>query len=323
MAGKERGPVRDEPGVTPANVIQLARFLEETQTVLTDRFQHGVDRRPTYSLRTQQRRFDQTPEKLCDPPYRDHRVGGHRLGGIELEAAPKDGHPAQQRLFLRGQQPVAPIHGCFEGSLSGLGGPASGRQQAELIVHPTGHLRRGHRLQASSGQFEGKRNTRHPPADHPNRTTVGLRKRETRAFEFSPFDQELHGRRTRDIGEAVTGAGICQRLEQEARLSVDAEFPTAGRQYPQVWTRSQQPVHETATPSIRCSQLSRSNRLRRSRRWPARASTSSAPQVIVLTPSAPATSASIRRDCRAEPGRTIQIPSGCSGPALAGHFHGE
>src|SRR5581483_11849425 len=83
---------------------------------------------------------------------------------IEREAAAEDGEPTQQRLLLRAEQLVAPVHRLTQRLVARRGKPPPGDEEAEPVGEPLLELRADSAGRREAGFVDDEAGARRPCA---------------------------------------------------------------------------------------------------------------------------------------------------------------
>jgi hypothetical protein len=232
LGGRDLGG--EVAGVAALELGGLAAGAQALGGVLAHQLEQQVAGRAVLLAHHHQRAVDQAAEHVEQGPGLA-RVGAHRLGGVEGEAAAEHRQPGEERLLLAGEQVVAPVDGRAQRAVAGDGVARAGGEQAEAVVQAGEQLLGGEQAHARGGQLDGERQPVEPRAERGDIGEVRRRDLEARRHGGGAFGEQGDG----VIAAELLGRRQAGEIRQAERrdgvfaLPVQPERRAAGRQHPQ------------------------------------------------------------------------------------------
>ena len=158
-----------------AGFARLPRCLEALVGILPDDLREAVARLRRIRLGEHERSVHEPSQEVQHVRFVDRPARADGLGRLEAEATGEDREAAKERLLVRGEQVVAPVHGRPERLVARHRDAAAARQETEAVIQAGRDLLHRQRPEASRGQFEGERDAIKAATDLGHRCGVGGR----------------------------------------------------------------------------------------------------------------------------------------------------
>ena len=186
----------------------------------------------------------------------------HRLGGVQIKRAGEHRQAGERLSANRVEQLVGPLDDPPEAAVTRIDtGPLAG-EQGEALVEPGRQRLDADRADPRRRQLDRQRQPVEPAADLGHRPDGTIVQLEPGSRFGGTVDEQLNSGSW--ASSPVSAAGARSGGEQMDRLAGQPErFPTGG-QHGQAEATPAQPLHQGATVSRTCSQLSSSSRTGRS-----------------------------------------------------------
>ena len=214
--------------MTAPDLVRFPRFVEPLRRVLPDRLQQPVPRRDADLLGDRERLLDEPFEQVEDVDGVDVAVGGHELGGLEVEAAREHREAAQHRPLLVAQQVVGPVDGGPQRLVALDRRAAATGQEPEALPEPLRDLRRRQRARPGGRELDRERDAVEAPADLDDRVDVAGVDLEPGPDRARPLGEQPDGFALERDGHARSARGSC-RLATTMSRSPATPRPFAAR----------------------------------------------------------------------------------------------
>ena len=231
------------------------------------------------------------------------------LGRLEPERRRKDGEPAEERLLRLAQQLVAPLDHARERALSLGDHLRATAEQREAIGQALRDLLRRQRPEPRRRELEREREAVEALAHLCDRAECLLVELEVATRRLAPLDEEPH--RVRGRASGATSRTDSPGTPSGSRLVASSRTPGHDES---------SATASSPTAAVTCSQLSRTSRSSRRRRWLCRKLSAEADRPSnseLRMPTASATASATRAGSRIGASSTSQAPSECSSHGAA------
>ncbi len=199
---------------------------------------------------------------------RRHVSCGHGNGRFKAETAAKHCKPPKDDLLHGGQGVIAPVEHGTQCLMASARGATSRGQHREGIVKPLGETTQSEESDACGGQLDRQGNAIEPTADLDDHRHVGVRQDEGLKTGDRPLDEQINRWKRQRVSRRQNRRflGNPQRRQAADKFARGAQRLAAGCQDMHPGALPRTALASTATASIRCSQLSSTSNVCRSRR---------------------------------------------------------
>ena len=215
-------PRRDRRGV-----VALGQLLAR---VLADRVEHEVARAVVAFDEHHERLLDQRLQQVEHVRAGERLDAAHRFGRGEIEAADEHAEPVEHDLLFGREQLIRPVDEGAQGLLPLLQDARAAGQQLVAVLQAGIDVGDGERADARRGELERQRDPFQARDQLGHRRRFALGEREGGLVLLRAFDEQAHGRRSRQRLEAVVAPRHRQRQHRIALLARRVQRLAARRQ---------------------------------------------------------------------------------------------